>query len=388
MATLVGDGIHGIFHFQGQRDKYMTLGVMGLMFTFSLIDMIVDWANFTHLCSEEFKYGLVIGPPPDPSMTALLLFNIVGTVFFVIESANTFTILTHGRATRIPIAYEQIVVILLEEIPIAAINLDIVTCRLHHVSSTQLAAGLFGIISCGIRLYIYGWYQEKEYTNVKPVHNPNFKMTLKIAVYITVSVLWLILIVSLAFTWQDPWVNFEETDDTTETVNPHWGQGVSILLLNVPHGKNVSAQDINGTLTKQAVPLDKPWLVKNIAELLKSDNLEDGAYATYSCLANASLSPYECKHYQALRFRMRYAGPTENNKPYGGVVYNVGGISGDTCTPFHEELFHDLKMEWKLEYLRVRVVHGRGNTTVVVSPPWSGMCTTPEPKFEPTLPVC
>ena len=377
------------FEFQGQRDKYMTLGIMGAMFLTSLIDMIVDWVNFTHLCSMEFKYGLVIGPPPDPSMTALLIFNIVGTCFFFAECANTFTILTHGRRTKVPIAYEQIAIILLEEIPLAAINLDIVTCRLHHVSNTQVAAGLFGIINCGIRLYAYGWYEEKEYSNLKPVHNPNFKKTLKVAVYITVTVLWIVLIVALAFTWQDPWVNFEETDGSTETVNPSWGEGVSILLLQVPHGKNVSALDINGTLTKQGVPLTHPWLVKNMADLLKAENLGIGASVTYPCFSNASLAPEECTQYQSLRFHIEYANPNQDNRPYGGMRYNIAGLVEDTCTPFHDELFHDLRMEWKLQYLQVKIVsQGPNNTTVLVSPPWPGICTVPEPEYDATLPVC
>ncbi len=377
------------FEFHGQRDKYMTLGIMGTMFLTSLLDMILDWVNFTHLCSTDFKYGLVIGPPPDPSMTALLIFNIVGTCFFVAECINTFTILTHGRRTRIPIAYEQIAFILLEEIPLAAINLDIVTCRLHHVSASQVAAGMFGIINSGVRLYAYGWYEEHEYSSHKPVHNPNFKKTLKVAVYITVSVLWLVLIVSLAFTWQDPWVKFEKTDGATETVNPNWGEGVSILLLKVPHGKNVSALDINGTLTKQAVPMTSPWLVKNVADLLRADSLQRGGAPVYPCLANASLAPSECIEYHALRFHIEYAPPNQDNKPYGGMRYNIAGLSGDTCTPFHEELYHDLRMEWKLEYLRVKV-HSSGpdNTTVSVAPPWPGLCTVPEPEYDATLPVC
>ncbi len=366
------------WEFHGQRDKFLTVVVIGVLFLMSLLDMLFDWVNLSHLQSMEFRHTLVVGPPPHTAVTALLFFNILGTLTFLVECYNTFTILTNARFTRIPIAYEQAAILLIEEIPLASINLHIVTCRQHHIMSSQILAGVFGILNVAARLYLYGCYREREY-GTKELST--YKTTLKIAVHVTVSVLWLALIVTCAFTWQEPWVQFEGFG-AIDGIGPHWVPGISIVLINKRYWENPIEFDFDPFIQKQGLNPESPWLTENIEFIYKNPKRE--IYAQYPCHVNKSV-PHMCDNAQLLQFHFKYFMPS-SEKPFGSIHYNFAATQGDKCQPSDRNLHGN----WTLTYLKVRKewVSRLNNLTIVVDPPWKGTCSLPTPEFDEDIHIC
>ena len=344
----------------------------------STTDVIADWVNYHYLNYDSFKYGLVIGPPSEEALTGLLLFNILGTILYIVECWNVTTILTNARMAKFPVAFEQGLVLLLEEIPMAAINLNIVTCRMHHVTGKQVTAGVFGMLNVAVRLYVYGWFRECEYF-VKAINT--FKTTLKIAIYVTVSVFYMVFVVTLGFTWQTPEVSYREVKPGHPV--PPWVNGVTIMFLptsvDVPFGND----SVNVALTHGAISLRHPWLVRDITSIIaRHDN---HTAVSYRCPPfNASLAPSECQHGDRLEFSFKYLAPRAT-QPFGSIHYGLAVTNGDKCRPVRK----GMKPDWQLLYLKVSFGRTRyGEPAVLVHPAWAKVCTPPIPYFDESLKVC
>jgi len=63
------------------------------MFCLGTLDVILNLVNFVQLSSDELNYGLVIGPPTQNLWTALCVFTVLGTLLYIPESINTFSVL-------------------------------------------------------------------------------------------------------------------------------------------------------------------------------------------------------------------------------------------------------------------------------------------------------
>jgi len=63
------------------------------MFTLGTLDVILNLVNFVQMSSDELNYGLVIGPPTQQLWTVLCLFTVIGTLLYIPESINTFSVL-------------------------------------------------------------------------------------------------------------------------------------------------------------------------------------------------------------------------------------------------------------------------------------------------------
>ena len=367
--------------FQGQRDKYMTLGMISVLFLTSTLDMMFDWINLSHLQSLEYRHSLVVGPPSHSACTALLMFNIIGVLFYLFECFNAFTILTNNRSMRLPVVWEQGITLILLEIPQAAINLSVVTCRLHHVASSQVVSGIFSIMKVGIRLYLYGWFREKEY-GIK--ETSTFKTTLKIALYVTVSVIWLSLIVTEFFMWQGPWYDFDGLGDVS-VGGASWIHGVSIILLHRRFWEKPENFTLDPYLDDQKLSYEEPWLVKDIGFILTDPNRE--TTATYVCNKNATASPVLCESHEEILFHFRYYLPSFA-KPFGSIHYNYAGISASQCTAGRLII----QGEWTMAYLHILAVthtyDDHTNTTIIGHAPWLGVCSLPTPHFDDKLAVC
>jgi hypothetical protein len=371
--------MEGCWHFHGQRDKALTVGIMGILLLMTTLDMLFDWVNLSHLQSMEFRHTLVVGPPPHSAVSALLFFNILGTLTFVVECYNTFTILTHARHTRIPIVYEQAAILLIEEIPMASINLSIITCRQHHIMSSQLLAGIFGMLNVASRLYLYGWYREQEY-GIKEVST--YKTTFKVAVYVTVSVLFLALMITCVFTWQPPWVQFEGFN-APDGQGAHWLPGVSIILISRPYWEKPQNFSFDPFIEKQGLNPERPWLTENIDFLFKDPKKE--IYVQYPCVFNRTV-PHMCDNAQLLQFHFQYFGPS-SEKPFGGIHYNFAAHRNDAkCVPSDRNLHGN----WTLTYLKIRKEWDpySKNFSTIVHPPWDGTCSLPTPEFDTDLKIC
>lgn len=369
--------------FNGQRDKWMTLGVMFLMMILSMLDLMFDWLNFAELSSASYDFKLVVGPPPPDALTALLVFNLLGTLLFIVEFINILTILTNERRTRIPIEYEQGLIMLLEEIPLAATNLTIVTCRVHHYTTSQVLAGVFGIVNVAVRLYVYGCYREYEYT---PLVKSTYKTTLRMAVYITVTMLWISLLITQGFMLHPQQTESQRAikQILQDPLDPRWLSGVSLLLVFMPSINRTTKfahYDLTEALDRQSVPLSNPWTIRDLSEVVY--HTKDGVNSTYLCNTSSGVIPDECKDGKELRFRFFYT-PAIQEKPYGNIRYNVAKMTAEgTCTAALKSPWQDL--DWRLLYVKVEHNHeGR----VIVNNAWPGACTMPKPFFDPHIHIC
>ena len=63
------------------------------MFVLGTLDVILNLVNFVQLSSDELHYGLVIGAPMQDQWTALCVFTVFGTLLYIPESINTFSVL-------------------------------------------------------------------------------------------------------------------------------------------------------------------------------------------------------------------------------------------------------------------------------------------------------
>jgi len=63
------------------------------MFALGTLDVVMNLVNFVHLSSDELNYGLVIGPPTQDLWTSLCVFTVFGTLLYIPESINTFSVL-------------------------------------------------------------------------------------------------------------------------------------------------------------------------------------------------------------------------------------------------------------------------------------------------------
>lgn len=359
------------WEFQGQRDKVVTLTLLVTMCLTATFDLLFDWINLSHLESAGLKHGLLVGPPVHSALVAMLMFNIIATMTYIIEIINTFTILTNKRHLRLPVVYEQGIIMLLVELPQAAINLSIVTCRLHYVTNSQVAAGVFSIINSAMRLYVYSYFREREYS-VKEVST--YKTTVKIALYVTVSVLWLAIIVTYTFSFQRPWMTFTGVG-TPDSVAP-WLSAISILYLNEPYNEKSRNYSINEHVTRQGLNPKQPWLLKNLDFIVSHTE----AVARYPCQQDSVLPP-SCETYDNVKFLFKYYEPT-NEQPFGSVYYNFALESRGSCEP---QKPHG---NWSLVFAVVRAHMHRGNLTVMAYDPWWQTCTQPSPGFDDSLDVC
>lgn len=366
------------WEFKGQRDKYLTLGIIAVLSFLSTSDVIADWVNYEYLNEDSFRYGLVIGPPSSDALTGLLFFNIIGTIMYLVEMWNATTLLTNARVAKLPIVFEQGLVLLLEEIPMAAINLNIVTCRMHHVTRKQVTAGVFGFLNVGVRLFLYAWYRECEYF-VKVINT--FKTTLKIAIYVTVSVFYMVLIVTLGFTWQTPELPYSAVKPGHPV--PAWTNQVSIMFLPNIIDEPFGNDSVNIALQHGAISLHHPWLVSDISTIISTQR--NKTIVTYDCPhKNTTLSPSECNDGDRLEFSFKYSSPT-SEQPFGCIMYGLAILKGRECRSVGEGLHED----WLLLYLKTTYGRTRyGEPAVLVHPPWAKVCTPPIPMYDKSLNVC
>ena len=63
------------------------------MFVLGTLDVTLNLVNFVQLSSDELNYGLVIGPPSQDLWTSLCVFTVFGTLLYIPESINTFSVL-------------------------------------------------------------------------------------------------------------------------------------------------------------------------------------------------------------------------------------------------------------------------------------------------------
>ena len=70
---------------------------VAIMFILGTLDVVMNLVNFVQLSSDELNYGLVIGPPTKDLWTSLCVFTVFGTLLYIPETINTFSVLYRSQ---------------------------------------------------------------------------------------------------------------------------------------------------------------------------------------------------------------------------------------------------------------------------------------------------
>lgn len=146
----------------GRPTRKVNVSLIVVMCLFSTLDVIMDLASCIHLRSISGKEPEMALKPP---LIGLIFFNAVGVFSYLCETTNLLTsIWLLSGETKVPVVIEQCIVILLEELPLAALHASIATKRQGTTKLQGLACGV-AIINSGIRILVYGtdqeWKQQK-----------------------------------------------------------------------------------------------------------------------------------------------------------------------------------------------------------------------------------
>ncbi|GFS17387.1 hypothetical protein ElyMa_006821000 [Elysia marginata] len=116
-------------------------------------DFVTDWLFFADV--NKMKAGLVYGPPESSVWWAILIFNIVGSVLFLMETINLYYETKHENGL-VDSDILSLVVVWLEDIPQVIISLYLVLCREEAISVFQLAKAIVILLGTFIRLIQVG----------------------------------------------------------------------------------------------------------------------------------------------------------------------------------------------------------------------------------------
>ncbi len=350
-----------------------------LMFAFSTIDVTLDWLNYEDFRSGQYAFGLVSGPPSDTQLHALLAFCVAGSALYVVETANMLSMLRNNGYPVFPVLWELGLVMLVEEIPLCAVNLAIVLCRFHQNTPLQIASSVFGILNIIIRFLAFDTKEAKE-KGIKSITTVLFGF---------LFVEWMLILILSGFVWGHGYSQYGRHQ--IPKPGKQWLDGVSLLLLKGLDEQELLNQrrvDITGLIRDQGLTLENPMLLRDLSDI--GNLVQTGYTAYYPCVLSAKWTPDECGKTRDTRlvFRFRYMyNPPSTSTPLGDVSYNYGILfrSWD-CALANEKLNGD----WKLYYLFVHYRRNARNETVgiEVQKPWDGACTLVHPVFDSTIDIC
>ncbi|KAI0218061.1 hypothetical protein LSAT2_030171 [Lamellibrachia satsuma] len=332
-------------------------------------------------------------------MQALLVFTVIGTIFCLVECINAASLMWNGGHTRLPVELEQGVVLLLEEIPLAACNLSIAACRSGTLTPRQTTAGVLALLSTATRLYVYAYAKRRCF---KFEEASTLKATLRAAVYASVTAVWIMLVVINAFTW-DHESRVHETDHVTSEMTAqrhHLFGGVAIFILRSIKTPKGGDRLKNALLHTSGATVEKNCLVADIEQLVGNDSVYTRHYTCPPAVEQWPWQPPQCRIATRLRFVFSYARRHRHRtmEPFGEIAFNVAMMTNDIsdvsspirCTPLT-----DHQDDWTLHYVNATLIRDspRSEISTMVMmhdhlKPWQRTCVTPTLIFDPHLPVC
>ena len=352
------------------------IGRMVVMLIFSTVDLILNWVNYLDLRSRSYNYGLVAGPPTESMLMGLFVFNIIGSVFYGMELINCLSMPFNGGKPRLPLEVEQALVLPLESVPLAAINLSVVVCRVRQHTPLQIASCVFTLINVLIRLsYAKVFQQELKYCG------EGFRM----AVGVIVAVFSIVLVILAGLIWGRVNASFSPLPKPGH----RWLQGVSVILLKATYLEHIKTDsyEITSLVRRQGLPLNMPWLLKTLD--IKTSEEGVGSYTCLNITQKVKSIPEECAGQKELKFRFRYNHRWRQSQhyPVGLISYNYAliNVKDKSCVDANQTLGGD----WQVFYFSL-YLHARLNWTVGVlaTSPWDEPCTVPFPVYDPSIHVC
>ena len=332
-------------------------------------------------------------------MQALLAFTLIGTMFCLLECINAASLMWNGGHTRVPIELEQCAVLLLEEIPLAACNVSIATCRSGALTRSQTTAGILALLSTAIRLYVYVYAKRRCF---KFEETSALKATFKLAVFVSVTAVWIMLLVINAFQWHDA-RHSPVTDHVTPAMTAHRHHlfgGVAIFILRSTKTPKAGVHLTKALLRTYGATVETNCLVDNIEQLVANDALHSRYYSCPPVVEQWPWQPRECRSASKLHVVFRYARPLtpDEMEPFGEITFNVAMMTSETsdassktrCTPMNGH-----PDGWTLHYINATLIRGSPKSDIAMMAieydlmkPWERTCVTPTLRFDSALPVC
>ena len=374
----------------GKYDKLCAYGALVILVFFSILDTLYDWQNYKDLTKSDYKYSIATGPPDPTSVEALLVFTVIGTLLCIGEIFNAFSLMCNGGHTKVDIEVEQLVTMVACQIPQASINMAICLCRNNHLTNHQSVSLLMSLINVTLRLYIYGCAKERLF----PIERPGAKKTLKMALYVTASVVYICMCMTQVFIWDHGRVT--KGHFLRQYAKQDVMKGVSISLVRLAtHTEPLTNRDYPYNSPWGNAKKIQPWLVQNITDIYTS---RSGIVKYYRCNTSADIfEPPSCNKYNAsivLKFRFFYhSHPAHFHiNPLGEILFNYGllvnNIEVDNRT-FCEPSTGNLENGWHLKYYRFQIINNRWiGPSTIGKKAWEYVCSTPRIRYDADIDVC
>ena len=346
------------------------------MFILGTTDMLVNLLNCLDLTRADLARGLMMGPPTLALWVSLCVFTGVGTIIYIPETINTFSVFFNDGRCLVPIHLELLVTLPLESIPLAGINYFICRCRRNYTTGLQTMCGTFRIMFVFIRLVWHAHLQGK-------LLKPDSKKKMYKGFFMGCCALFACMMAFPVMSWRESPPLTLADDDI---------KNVSIYFLKAPFADNqkVYNQTITDLIELEGYTRQKSSLVPSLLPIKQAGVY--GFNATYPCNENTTFMPVECRHGSQLHFKFIYV-PNSPGGPYGEIRFNFAEVIEDpvraaalntSCVMTGRQV----KDNWRLYYFYTTPVVLKGRRYIRVTSPWLGTCTTTFPWYDSTIQVC
>ena len=342
------------------------------MFLMGSTDCFVNWINLMEMSDERNFRGLIMGPIPRFLWIMLLVFTLIGSVLYVLESINTFTVFcVKDGQTKFPIVWEQVFVLTLEHIPLTAVNFFIAQCRSQYFTTMQTLSGSIYILYIFTRLI---WHAHMEGRLIRD--DKDFKI--RKGMFMVICALYSVAMAFPVMCWRFGYDSSLFREHVTD---------VNLYLLKAPFlaTRNIQTYDLAPLLLSQGRDLNHPYVFRGIQNIIYSEtDYQEGFYQCQDGLNVTFIMPL-CNQDKNGKIKLKFQYKPKAILPYGEIQYNYAFILSkhDKCVPSTE----DFTDNWKLFYLRT-ATHPSDGTQAYMSSPWVKTCTAPQPWYNPDIPVC
>lgn len=376
--------------FHGKYDKPVAYVILLTLAFFAILDRAIDWENYANLSEGDFRYGLATGAVQPSDRGGLLAFALIGLLACAVELLNSLTLLCCQGHVLIPVEVEQGVILLLEQIPQAIINLAVTICRNNFVTSLQEWQCFWGLFNTSLRLYAYGYLKERLF----PVERAGLATTRRIATYVTTTFLWLFLAFSNVFLWHHARLGHFQFHQPASALTQL--DGVSIALertathtthpLNITHAYQMLRAGPSIAQT--------PWLLHDIGHVAKAPNKSQSVvYKCHDSMATFEPEPCMDANTDGIKFMFKHVMKKSefNTLPAGEMQYNHALVSraaddSETCAQAPSDALND----WRLTFYRFQTEHipYTSHERLVAQRAWKHVCIIPTLRYNPSIGVC
>ena len=354
--------------------KTHTRGVWVLiMMLLGTFDVFISWMNVLEMARVDVRHGLITGAPPAAAWRSLIAFSVVSSAFYIVETANTFSVFCCGGTTAVSLIYELAFTLALKHLPLNALNYYIALCRSQYFTLTQTL--------CGTSHMSYGFVRMLWYAHMEgKILHLSEGSRLRNGVFLLCCALFATSMAMPVMCWRSlPSTSLEDAAI----------RNTSLFLFNGEHFNATCLPDCNVSelVLAQGGDLRRPSLIANLHRVISAGPA--GLMVASECRqhVNHSFTPEECHASDSLLFKFIYHKKISGS-PYGTIRYNFATVTGPELAPNGTCVDSETEFSWGLYYLSVKP-HVRGsNLSIIVNRPWKYACITPTPWYDERIDVC